>query len=128
MGILSVGCEDAIGQAHDSVQVEAREQLPFDLRSDAVAEEEAVGQHDATASAGTFEHRHHVLEEQQRRLTGAHSFGEVVEDTALLFATEGRIGGDDIHAVGLAYLANVGGEGVALNDVGSFDAVQQAGS
>ena len=46
-----VGREDAVGQAHDGVEVELLEQLLLDAGADAVAEERAVG-HDHGGAAG----------------------------------------------------------------------------
>ena len=125
-GDARVGREGADGQAHDGMQVELGEQLLLDDAGDAVAEEEAIGQHHAAASGGSLQMLHDVLEEEQSSLGGAHAIGEVIDDAALLLAAEGWIGGDDIDAVAILYVAQVDvGEGVALLQVGRFDAVQQ---
>src|SRR5207237_10116873 len=106
-GDARVGGEDAVGQANDGVQLEAVEQLALDFGRHAAAEEEAVGQDDAAAATGTFEYSHDVLEVEQRCLGGAHAFGEVVEDAALLFTSEWRIGRHYVHALGVANLPDV---------------------
>jgi hypothetical protein len=47
-----VGIEDAVGQANDGVQVAVGQQLFLDAGLDALAEQEAVRQHDGGAAAG----------------------------------------------------------------------------
>ena len=63
-----------------------------------------------------------VLQKQERRLA---SFdGEVLLDFLALFAPERRIGKDHLEAVFVLNVANVLGQGVGVEDVGRFDAMQ----
>ena len=96
-----VGIEDAVGQADDGVEVALLQQVFLDAGLDAFAEERAVGQHDCGAAAG-LEQPHDEDEEQVGGLAGAELGGEVGLDAVLLHAAEGRVGDDDVHAVGLA--------------------------
>src|SRR5713101_37808 len=107
------------------MQVEAGEQLLFDDGRNAVAEEEAVGEHNTTAPAGTFEQGHDVLEEEDGGFGGTHTVGEVVEDAPLLLAAERWISSDHVYTFVIANLADIGREGVMLGQVRVFDAVQQ---
>jgi len=111
------------------VEVELLQQFLLDPGADAIAEEQAVG-HDDGRAAGIATGRapelaHDELEEEQRGLGGLLVGGEVVEDTALLLAAEGRVCEDDIHAVVVADLGDLHGEGVAVLDVGVFEPVQE---
>lgn len=99
------------------------EQLFLDLGGYTRAKEKAVGEDDATAPAGPFEHGHNILEVEQRCLGGAHACGEVVEDAALLLTAERRVGCHHVYPVSVAELPDIGRERIALDNVGALDAV-----
>ena len=101
------------------------EQRLLQSRLDAFAEEAAVGQHDGGAAAG-LEQTHDEGQKQICRFLGAVVLGEVTLDAIFLAAAEGRIGEDDVDAVGIA-VADVGaGERVVVPDeAGVLNAVQQ---
>ena len=119
-----VGGENAVGQAHDGVQVELAQQLGFDARRHPVAEQKAVRHHDAAASA-RLERAHHELHEQQRRLAGPRGLREVQLDAGFLLAPKGRVGDDHFEAVLLPDLLERRFQGVIAADVRILDAVQQ---
>ena len=123
-GDAGVGGKDAIGQAHDGMQVEITQQLLLDAGRDAVAEERAVG-HDHTAAPAGFERAHDELHEEQGGLAGTRGFGEVQLDAGFLLAAEGRVGDDDLEAVLFADLVERVAQGIIAAAVGRLPAVQQ---
>ena len=96
-----VGLEDAVGQADDGVQVALLHQVFLEPRLHAFAEERAVGQDHGGPAAG-LEQADDEGQEEVGRLAGLEVLGEVGLDAVLLAPAEGRIGEDDVHAVGLA--------------------------
>ncbi len=126
-GDAGVGGEDAVGQAHDGVQVELFQQFLFDAGAHAVAEEGAVGDDDGGASRRrrALELAHDELQEEQGGFGGLLICREVVEDAALLFSSEGGIGEDDIDALAIADFGDRDVEAVAQRDLRRFQPVQQ---
>ena len=59
----------------------------------------AVGQDHSCPAAG-FQQSHDQSEEQVGRLAGSEVLGEVALDAVFLAAAKGRVGEDDIDAVG----------------------------
>ena len=96
-----VGLEDAVGQADDGVQVALLHQVFLEPRLHAFAKERAVGQHHGGAAVG-FEDADDEGEEEVGGLAGLEVLGEVALDAVFLASAEGRIGENDVHAVGLA--------------------------
>ena len=68
---------------------------------------------------------HNQLQEQQRRLGSLLVLREIAQDAALLFAAEGWVGQDDVHAVAVANLVQRLVQAVAVGDARIFQAVQQ---
>lgn len=126
-GDAGVGGEDAVGQAHDSVQVELFQQFLFDAGAHAVAEEGAIGHDDGGASGRgrAFELAHDELQEEQGGFGALLIRREVVEDAALLFSAKRRIGENDVDALAISYLADGHVEAVAQRDLRRFQPVQQ---
>lgn len=120
-----VGFEDAVGEADDGVQVALSQKVLFQPRFDPFAEEGTVGEDDGGAAVG-LEEADDEGQEEVGRFAGAEVGGEVGLDAVLFAAAEGRVGDDDIDAVG-SRVADVGaGEGVVVADeAGVFDAVEQ---
>ena len=96
-----VGLEDAVGQPDDGVEVALLHQMLLEPRLHALAEERAVGQHHGGAAAG-LQQADDQGEEQVGRLARLEVLREVALDAVFLAAAEGRIGEDDVDAVGLA--------------------------
>ena len=121
-GFHARALEGAAGAIEDGVQVATfQQQFAQAHRSVVGIGEEGVLDHHAGAAAG-LEHFDEVLEEKKGRFAGAD--GEVLLDFLALFAAEGRIGQDYIHAVLVLNVGKVLGQGVGVGDVGCLDAVQ----
>ncbi len=130
--MIGVGREDAVRQADDGVQVELLEQLLLDAARRRRRRRACRSGTTTAAPAGRAGGRglpaqlaHDELEEEQRGLGGLLVLGEVALDAALLLAAEGRVGEDDVHAVLVADLGELRGEGVAGIDLRRLEAVQQ---
>ena len=89
-----------VGQPDDGVQVALLHQVFLEPGLDALAEQRAVGQHHGGAAA-VLQQADDQGEEQVGGLAGAEVLREVALDAVLLRAAEGRVGEDDVDAVGL---------------------------
>ena len=119
-----VGGKHAVGQAHDGVQVAFGQQLFFDTGLHAFAKQRAVGQHQRSAAVG-FEDVFDKHQKQVCRFFGAHIGRKAVLDAWLFDAAKGRVGEDDVHALGGCVVAQRASQGVAVgNEAGHLDAVQ----
>ena len=83
--------------------------------------EKGVFDNDATAPTG-FEDFDEMLQEEEGGFAGLDV--EVLLNFLALAAAEGRIGEDDLVAVFVLDVVDVFGEGVGVEDVGRFDAVE----
>jgi len=120
-----VGSKDAIGQADDGVEVAVGEELFLDAGLHAFSEEGAIGQDESGAATG-LEELHDEDEEEVGGLAGAEIGGKVGLDAVFLHAAEGWVGGDEVHALLRAPIAERAGEGVVVADVGgNIDAVEE---
>lgn len=128
-GNVGVRREGALGKTDDGVEVVVLEHFFFDAGAHAVAEEHPVGNDNRRPSGlalrEALEFAHDELKEEKRRLGRLLVGGEVVENAALLLSAEGRIGEDDVHAVGIADFGDFLGQRVAVADVGVLEAVQE---
>ena len=126
-----IGREHPVGQADDGVEVELLEKFLLDAGADAIAEQRAVGDDDGRARGAScgrglaLELAHDELQKQQSGLGGLLVLGEVALDAFFLFAAEGRIGEDDVHAVLFADFRQFVAEGVAGVDLRRIEAVQE---
>ena len=72
--------------------------------------------------AASLEHFDEVLQEQKGRFPGAD--GEVLLHFGALLAAKGRVGQDHVHTVFFLDVGEAFGQGVGVDDVGRFHAVQ----
>ena len=121
-----VGGEDAGGEADDGVEVEVVEEALLEGALDGVvAEEEAIGEDDGGAAAG-LEAVEDEGNEEVGGLGAGEVLGEVTADGGGLGAAVGGIHEDDVEAVVVIVVEEVFlGEGVAVEDVGGVDIVEE---
>jgi len=112
----------AAGAVEDGIQVATfQQQFPqTDRRVIGVGQEGVLDDH-AAASAG-LEHLDEMLEEQERGFAGADR--EVLLHFLALLAAERRLGQHDVVAVLVLNVGEVFGQGVGVDDVRRFYAVQ----
>ncbi len=118
-----VGVEDAIGQAHDGVEVAAGQQFFLEAGLDAFPEKGAIGQDHGRPSA-ILQQPDDEGEEEVGGFLSAEFLREVGLRAVFLYPTKGRIGEDDVHFVVCAPVAVGLGEVVAALDAGHFKAMQ----
>ena len=120
-----VGFEDAVGQAHDGVQVALLKQMLFQPGLDAFAKQRAIGQYHGSTATG-FEQAHDEGKKEVCGLSGLKVLGKVALNAVLFAAAEGRIGEHNIHPVALG-IADIGpGKGVIMaHKRGIVNAVEQ---
>ena len=121
-GLHARADEGAAGAVEDGVEVAFFEEfLPQADGGVVGVRQEGVLDDDARAATG-LEDFDEVLEEEERGLAGAD--GEVLLHFLALFATEGRVGDDDVEAILLLHIGEVLSERVGVDDIGRLNAVQ----
>ena len=129
-----VGCEYAVGQPDDGVEVELFEQPFFDAGADAIAKESSVGHNDgstprfAVVFFRPFEQAHVELEKQKRRFRGLKIIGKIRFDTSLFLTSERGIGENDIHSVFVPDFLNFDIQRVVIGNMRVFQIREAAGS
>ena len=117
--------KDTARHADDRVQVELAEQLLFDVHLRIVrAEQEAVGQDDRRAPAGS-QPVHDDGHEQIRRLAAGEVIREMVLHILLLAAAVGRVHQDHVKLILLRVVQHVVQQGVVVEHLRHVEIVQQ---
>ncbi len=120
-----VGFEHAVGQTDDCMEVALLQEMFLKPGLHPFAEQRAVRQHHS-GTAARLEQAHDQREKEICRLACLKVLGKVAFDPVFFLAAEGRIGEDDVHAIGLA-IADVGPSQrvVVADEGGVVDAMQQ---
>lgn len=112
------------------MQIELLQKFFLNPCANTIPKENTIRNNHATAACLRAAHRttelsHDQLQELQSRLCGLLIFGEIRKNSALLFATEGWICDDDIHAIAITNFSERGPQGVLRIDLWILKSVQQ---